>query len=180
MSMIGYFLLASDEVLRALLAEPVAIHDFLHSSLEEESYDLLNIEKSWHILHYLLTGTAWGGEPPLNFIVAGGETVGEEDIGYGPARAFTSAEVRAIADALDRIDRRRLLDRFDGKEMDELGIYPPINWQDVAPPSLDDPRKRDEVVRMYQVILNDDCNCKCLPVEKAECKDGLCIGILVP
>jgi hypothetical protein len=36
--------------------------------------------------------------------------------------------------------------------------------------------KRDEVVRKYHVSLNDDCNCKCLPVEQTVCREGLCMG----
>lgn len=36
--------------------------------------------------------------------------------------------------------------------------------------------KRDEVVRTYQIVLNDDCNCKCLPVEATVCREGLCMG----
>src|SRR5829696_7547426 len=39
-----------------------------------------NFEKSWHGLHFLLTGTAWEGEPPLNFLLAGGREI---DIGLG-------------------------------------------------------------------------------------------------
>ncbi len=31
-----------------------------------------DFEKSWGGLHYLLTGTAWEGEPPLNFLMGGG------------------------------------------------------------------------------------------------------------
>src|SRR5688500_4635495 len=39
-------------------------------------------DKAWHGLHYLLTKTAWGGEPPLDFIALGGTPVGDEDLGY--------------------------------------------------------------------------------------------------
>src|SRR5512147_1898048 len=27
-----------------------------------------DIDKAWHGIHYLLTKTAWGGDPPLNFL----------------------------------------------------------------------------------------------------------------
>ncbi len=42
-----------------------------------------DLDKSWHGLHYLFTQTVWEGEPPLNFIVCGGNPVGNIDVGYG-------------------------------------------------------------------------------------------------
>jgi len=59
-----------------------------------------------HGIHFLLTGTAWEGDFPLAFIVRGGREVG--DVGYGPARIFTSDEVQAIANALRPITREVL------------------------------------------------------------------------
>ena len=47
-----------------------------------------SLEKAWHGLHYLLTGDAWGGGPPLNFIVMGGDEIDGVDTGYGPPRTF--------------------------------------------------------------------------------------------
>lgn len=86
----------------------------------------------------MLTGTAWKGDPPLNFIAAGGTPVGEEDVGYGPARAFASPELKSIADALELIGREELVRRFDGPRMDALEIYPSSGtWKDVDPTSED-------------------------------------------
>src|SRR5215203_4027303 len=53
----------------------------------------IDLDKSWHGIHYLLTKTAWAGEPPLSFLVLGGAEVGDIDVGYGTARAFRSDEV---------------------------------------------------------------------------------------
>src|SRR5688500_6275073 len=36
-----------------------------------------DLDKAWHGIHYLLTGTAWEGAEPLNFLVAGGRPVGD-------------------------------------------------------------------------------------------------------
>jgi Domain of unknown function (DUF1877) len=94
--------------------------------------DELDVDKAWHGLHFLFTGEAWSGEPPLGFIVAGGAEVGDEDVGYGPARAFTSAELREISAALERITRDELARRFDPARMMELGIYPEIWDRDPA------------------------------------------------
>jgi Domain of unknown function (DUF1877) len=94
--------------------------------------DELDVDKAWHGLHFLFTGDAWSGEPPLGFIVAGGTEVGDEDVGYGSARAFTSAEVREISAALDRITGDELARRFDPAQMMNLGIYPEIWDRDPA------------------------------------------------
>jgi Domain of unknown function (DUF1877) len=46
-----------------------------------------DLDKSWHGIHYLLTGTASGGVAPVNFLVAGGRPVGKLDVGYGAVEA---------------------------------------------------------------------------------------------
>jgi hypothetical protein len=136
--MIGNFLLVSDEALQATLASPESIHALLRAGYDRGPDSFVDVDKAWHCLHFLLTGTAWDGEPPLNFVAGGGTPVGDEDVGYGPARAFPSAELRSIADALDRIDRDDLSRRFDGARMDALEIYPNVgSWNEVDPESDD-------------------------------------------
>ena len=85
-----------------------------------------NLEKAWHGIHYLLTGTAWEGDAPLNFLLAGGREVDGIEIGYGPARTFTAAETRDIAVALARVSDEELRRRFAPDEMMRLEIYPEI------------------------------------------------------
>jgi hypothetical protein len=134
MSMIGQFLLVSDDELRAVLALPSTVHGLIDRAYERRGDDFADVDKAWHCLHFLLTGSAWEGEPPLDFIVAGGTEVGDEDVGYGPARAFTSADVRAMADALDQLTASDLVRHFDGKQMDALEIYPAVgSWTEVDP-----------------------------------------------
>ena len=57
----------------------------------------IDFDKSWHGMHYLLARSDEGGTPPLDFLLGGGRTVGDEDVGYGPAWVFTAAETRTIA-----------------------------------------------------------------------------------
>ena len=124
MSMIGNLRRVPDAQLTELFADPKRIEEFLYEPDEEPDEE--DIEKSWHAIHYLLTGSAWGGDPPLNFLVSGGREIGGVDVGYGPARGFTPAEVAEIAAALDPItgdDLRRHLDR---EAMANAQIYPDI------------------------------------------------------
>ncbi|MEY2934020.1 MAG: hypothetical protein RL033_4769 [Pseudomonadota bacterium] len=96
----------------------------------------IDVDKAWHAIHFLLTHTAWEGAPPLNFVVTGGTEVGDA-LGYGPARGFTSAEVRLVADALEALTPDVLLQRFDPAALTAAEIYPQT-WD--RPPEEDDTR----------------------------------------
>jgi hypothetical protein len=87
MSMIGNFRALPDEELQGLFADPSRVEQLLYESFfgggSNGKGDELEVDKAWHGLHFLLTGSAWEGSFPLNFIVAGGQEVGD-DLGYGP------------------------------------------------------------------------------------------------
>jgi len=85
-----------------------------------------DVDKAWHGIHYLLTGSADEGESPWSFLVSGGREVGDVDVGYGPARVFTAKETRSIHDALASISEAELRSRFKPDEMTAKEIYPEI------------------------------------------------------
>ena len=114
----------SDQRVDDLLADPPLVLEILDG--EAADVEEFELDKAWHALHYLLTGSAWEGEPPLNFICQGGQEVGDIDTGYGPARALGADEVQDIANALEGIDADALAQRFDPEEMEKLDIYPSI------------------------------------------------------
>jgi hypothetical protein len=87
--------------------------------------ELGDMEKTWHGVHYLLTGTAWEGEQPLNFLLAGGKEV-DIEVGQAPVRTHTSAETRAIATALSEVSDAELHARYDPAEMMRLEVYPEV------------------------------------------------------
>lgn len=129
MSMNGNFRALPDEELQALIGEPSRVEQLLYASFfggSNGNGDELEIDKAWHGLHFLLTGTAWEGSVPLNFIVSGGEEVGD-DLGYGPARGLNSEDVKKIDTALDPLTTDELRQRFDADRMTELEIYP-FGW----------------------------------------------------
>ena len=88
--------------------------------------DGLNLEKSWHVLHYLLTGKVEEAPPPLGNAILGGQEIGD-DLGYGPARFLTPQQVREVAAALASISKDDLAERFDLKAMKAARIYPVKN-----------------------------------------------------
>ena len=136
MSMIGCFRRVSKRSYDRLLAAPESICEFLEKdgdpqAPEAEAFADLDIDKAWHGIHFLLTGSAWEGEAPLNFLVGGGQEIGEVDVGYGPARGFTSAEVGAIARALREVPPAVLRARYDHSQLNRHEIYPfaPDQWR---------------------------------------------------
>jgi hypothetical protein len=93
--------------------------------LEPGEGTVVNIDKAWQAAHYLLTGSQWEGDPPLNFLLAGGTEL-DADWGDTPPRTFSPAETRAIAEAFAALTDDELGARFDPAQMMELEIYPEI------------------------------------------------------
>jgi hypothetical protein len=153
MSINGVFTHVTDAEIGALLAAQERTVDFLHGfDPAERLARELNIEKTWHALHWLLTGSAEEGDPPLNFIVAGGDEVGEgEDVGYGAPRAFISAQVRTIHQALTDISTADLIGRYDGHAMQDL--YPEVwNRPEEQHVNQDDLAYRFETLKAFVAV----------------------------
>jgi hypothetical protein len=132
MSMIGNLARITDEQLQGLYQRPAAIHEMLYPDVQIakparqgffsrllgrkalgqkivsagglQNGDQIDLDKAWHTLHFLFTGSAWDGEFPHGFLVSCGRPVGDVDVGYGPARGFTSAEVAQISAYLGSLD----------------------------------------------------------------------------
>lgn len=105
-------------------------HTSIHALAEEDTTD---VDKAWHALHFLFTGSDWEGEFPQGFLVSCGEEIGDVDVGYGPARSFTPEQVKAIFQFLSALNRRELRGRLDPEKMNKMEIYPSI-WKDCENP----------------------------------------------
>lgn len=127
MGMICEIYLVPPDKAHSLTANPSGVHALL--SELQGSEQVISLEKSWHGLHFVLTGTAWEGHPPLNFIAGGGVPLGDEDVGYGPARLLAAPDVRTLDAALDGIPDSEFLRRFDPAGLAEADIYPQI-WDE--------------------------------------------------
>lgn len=128
MAMKALFRRLSDDDLERLCDEPGVVDDYLDAEAPLEGFGSvakLDIDRAWHAIHFLLTGSAWKGAPPLNFIVSGGTEIGD-DRGHGPARGLLNMEVRAVAAALERLPCSTLMRRFDPALLAAAEIYPNI------------------------------------------------------
>jgi hypothetical protein len=124
MSMIGNYRRISRRQLAALRANPASMIDFLYPDDQRpfSADEHLDIDKSWHAIHYLLNSDTWEGEPFFD-VVLGGTELGE-DIGYGPARYLSPKEVQAVANALQELPAFEVLERFDAQRLNDAEIYP--------------------------------------------------------
>lgn len=120
--------LSADE-LAAVRADPTAVDALLYGDLDDDEAEMpepeLDLDKSWHGIHYLLTGTAWRIGEGADAAILGGAEIGQ-DGGYGPARLLDQSTVRAVATALDALDVEVLRARFDPEAMAAAEIYPAI------------------------------------------------------
>jgi len=124
MSMIGTYLRIEPALLELLRQDPDEIEEVLYGTLKQPADRALDIDKSWHAIHFLLTGKAWEGPLPLRNVVLGGTLLGSLDLGYGPARYLTPDEVRDCAAALSAISSDDLAARFDLAALSKAQIYP--------------------------------------------------------
>jgi hypothetical protein len=104
----------------------------------------VHLEKAWHGLHYLLTGSAGESGLPLGFLLEGGREVGE-DLGYGSPRLFERSEVQHLNATLAPITDDELWSRFDPEAMDAEGVYPGI-WDE------EEEDLREEYVSYFQEL----------------------------
>ncbi len=146
-------------------APPAATSSPSDFQLADGEVRTVDLDKAWHGLHYLLTGTDWAGEEPLNFLASGGTVAGDIDVGYGPARVLTSDEVQMLWTALQPITRQTLAARFNPTEMISLGIYPEIWDRDPC----------DDDTFDYCAVYFDDL--KCFVARAASCRLGMVIRL---
>ncbi|MCC5874667.1 MAG: YfbM family protein [Candidatus Sumerlaeia bacterium] len=93
-----------------------------------------SLEKTWHGLHFLLTGKAGAedefgeeqdeavSDDPAYWLIYGGVII-DEDVGYGPPHAFKSSEVKRYLAYLESVDEEALLAAYDPQKMEAMGLY---------------------------------------------------------
>ena len=91
-----------------------------------------SMEKMWHALHFLFTGTQYEiGSEPLSKAVLGGDAVGSAP-GDVDVRYLVPDDVRAIASAFAATSFDAVWKRFDPDQMTRTEIYPQVWDEDPA------------------------------------------------
>jgi len=130
---------------KAIFEEQKAALEALHKPPAPAAANELNIDKAWQAIHYLLTGQAEGGDPPLADVIFGGiELPDRHNYTEGsPLRVLSSTEVRTIADELAAIPPDRLLARGTISDMAQQNIYSV---------SDDEPAEQDYIAHYYGLL----------------------------
>ena len=89
--------------------------------------EVLSLDKSWHTIHFLLTGDKSViprhlPASPLHNVIMGGRAT-PVDSAYGPVRVLEKPDVKAIAAALASIDDEALKNRYSIAELNAAQIY---------------------------------------------------------
>ena len=116
---------------QSVLANPVTLLRYLEGTHGHDGVTSLYLEKDWHISHWALTGSAYAGSWPRNFLLVGNEF--GPDLGDGPGRLLRPEQVREIASEIGRIEPASTIEALTLPELIENDIYP------VSLGDLDDP-----------------------------------------
>jgi len=117
MGMIIYLQRATPDELAQLKASPDRWDEFEF----KHSEDVVDFDKSWHALHFMLTGEAEGTGNPLGIIVEDGEEFGVGS--HGNVTWISPERMRAFNAALRALDDDTLASRYDPAAMVAQDIY---------------------------------------------------------
>ncbi|KXU80135.1 YfbM family protein [Aeromonas enteropelogenes] len=144
MSMIGNYLKLSTEQLEEIVSDPAKAEELVYPDDANYPTEALDINKAWHLIHFLLNGETWGGEGALSNAVLGGHELPETDAGYGPFRYLQASEVKQTSLALAEVSSSDLWSRFDAKKVTAAEIYPT--------PWAGDDGDRDYILQNFEAL----------------------------
>lgn len=152
----------SENELDELLQNPAYFEEFCERKVSASHF--CGIDKAWHGLHFLFTGTAYKGEEPLCFLLVGGTLVAGE-YEENAMRALRPAQVKDFSGAISQLSPEELRARFDPAAMTEADIYPEI-WER-------DPREDDT----FGYLLQDFHSLRKFLEKAAAANDAVLISI---
>ena len=90
---------------------------------------VFEVDKAWHGLHWILSGTTSDPGGPLGPVVLGGQPFASELAWGEPPRWMPPQEVAVLAGRLQRITRRDVVAGIDQEAMGEARLYPSVIWR---------------------------------------------------
>lgn len=97
-----------------------------------EDDKLVDIDKSWDGILFLLTGQSITSNPghPLVKVLFSGQLIDEnQDLGYGPAHYLTPSQVADLNNAISIITTADLMQKYNPGQMIASNVYPVI-WDE--------------------------------------------------
>lgn len=133
--------------------------------LSEQEPMWSSLDTAWHAIHYMLSGNVFDGMFPMDFLLFGGQDIGTIDVGFGPARAVFSSEVKEIHRFLSGLPTDVFMNSYDADALCREKIYPEIWYRFYA-----DDENRAFVRDKYEIM-------KYNVSRAAEKNDGLLLWI---
>ncbi len=126
MGMVCNFLRVTNDELEEYLNESSKLDDRLDQEFESEESNVVDIDKSWEGILFLLTGqNAENLDHPLSKVLFSGQIIDEDqDLGYGPGHYLKPDQVKKINSEITMLSSEDLKARYDPAKMDRLNIYP--------------------------------------------------------
>ena len=121
MGMVLLLASASETQLKQMQADPDLVEALFDEDDDFCRGDIIDFDKGWQALHYILVGSAEPVAHPLS-LYGCGEALGD-DLGYGPAVVWMPPHVRAFRDELAKLSDDDLQARYDPAEMALRGVY---------------------------------------------------------
>jgi len=140
----------------SLVARAKTDEQFLEQLLDDPPKEhSVYLDKSWHGIHFLLTGSALPSDSIASKVIFGGESIGP-DQGYGPAQLLTPSEVKQVAELLSQEPPEKLAARYDPNAMERAKVYPDIIWVREGQQALQyELQFYKQLVRFYQQAARD-------------------------
>ncbi len=139
MSMIANLLRVSNDELEEYLNDSSLLEDRVYNDeSEDEDPYLIDVDKAWDGIIYLLTGqNASNSNHPLVSVFFSGQLIDQtQDLGYGPAHYLTPKQVKDINKIISEITTETLSKKYNPKKMSEMAVYPEI-WEDEGDEALE-------------------------------------------
>ncbi len=133
--MIANYLRVSNTELLTYLEDSSKLEDRIYSENDNfNDENLIDIDKSWEGIFYVLTGKPIAeienASTPLSWILYGPKEIdSDQDLGYGPATYTTIEQTKEINLALQVITEESIKENYDGKKMNQDGVYPEV-WEE--------------------------------------------------
>ena len=122
MGMVIYLRRASSADISRLRVDPADWETFAFEE-GQSGVDLIEFDKAWHALHFMLTGSAGGTGNPLGIIAEDGEMLGTDEHGFGGFSVISPSQMQAFHEALQKLSDSELEGRYDPTTMAREDVY---------------------------------------------------------
>jgi hypothetical protein len=130
MGMYASYLRGSAAQLEFLIKNPDEAKEyFLEGHCDDPLVGEVDIGRSWHLIHFLLTGVETGGPYPWSAVIQSTESLDAGDFNLSYLRP---AEVKEVNAALETVSEEALWSRFDTQRVNEARVYPAGLWDESA------------------------------------------------